>query len=505
MATTQVPREEWAEEARPEVSGGSIARNVSWAGLGHLASQGTWFASLIVLAAFVPPGSFGVVTAAMVIVNVGTLLIGSSTAGDLVASKTLSAERLRGSLLVTFGAGVVVCSAVALLAGPIVTLFGTGAEPGVLRGLIAGLALQATSIVPMALMRRHLRFRRVALATGGSAVVASVAAVAAAALGLGVWALVLRQVLLGGGLALMAWWGARDLFPPRAELLGRGLRLERSSWAGGGWYLAFAVVTLLAINVDFVVVGRLLDTGQLGLYGLAFTLGFAPLTQFSWQVGQVLFPSAAATPTLAEVAERTLSTLRLCALVLCPLVAPVVVLAPWLVPDLLGERWSGMVAPLQILFACGVAHGVANMIGESLTATGAIDYHAKMQAAWLAAMVPLLILLVQADGIRGAALAHLVVLPPLLVGYATGGARRIGLRPGQVGAALRDVALAVSAQAVATAAVFWGLESAGAGVAARGLLATLAGAAALLLVLTRVPSRPLAQGRRLVGAALGRS
>ncbi len=68
-------------------------------------------------------------------------------------------------------------------------------------------------------------------------------------------------------------------------------------------FFMLAFTDFVALNSDFLVVGHL-DGGRpsLGLYSLAFTLAFAPVTQVSWQVGRVLFPAAAATVDLATVA-----------------------------------------------------------------------------------------------------------------------------------------------------------------------------------------------------------
>ena len=46
-----------------------VARAVSWMGVGHVASQGLWLGSLILLAALVEPSAFGSLAIGMVLVN----------------------------------------------------------------------------------------------------------------------------------------------------------------------------------------------------------------------------------------------------------------------------------------------------------------------------------------------------------------------------------------------------------------------------------------------------
>jgi hypothetical protein len=123
------------------------------------------------------------------------------------------------------------------------------------------------------------------------------------------------------------------------------------------------------------------------------------------------------------------------------------------------------------------------MIGESLSGTGSIGWRARVNAVWAAAMIPALIALVSADGIRGAAWAHAALFGPFACAYVFVGARRLGLSPGAVLGALRPVVVPVAVQVALTAGVLVGLETAGiAGgwAAAFGACAGLACAGGLL-------------------------
>jgi PST family polysaccharide transporter len=265
-----------------------------------------------------------------------------------------------------------------------------------------------------------------------------------------------------------------------------------------------ALTDFAALNADFLIVGHLRAARGLGLYSLAFTLAFAPLTQVSWQVGRVLFPAAAATADIETVAHRTLVSLRLMALVLVPFVAPAVVLAPTVLPGLLGHRWAAMVAPFQILLVVGVGHALVGMLGESLSGTGQIGFRARVNAVWALGMVGALIALVSADGIRGAALAHLALFGPFAAAYVVLGARRLALDVRRVAAALGGIAVAAAAQAAATAATWGALRAAGTTPAVAELAGALAGVAVAAILLARLPSSPLGEGRALLAAALRR-
>ncbi len=478
----------------------AVARAVSWVALGHAVSQGLWLGSLLLLAALLDPRDFGTLASALVLVNLAGLLVDSGTRGSLIAKPTLTRADVRGAILLNAGIGVLLTTAIALAAGPAVSAFAAGGDVAAVRALSTGVLLYALGITAFALLQKRLRLKEYAAASIASSVAASVVAVVAALLGAGVWALVARQLLSMGLLSAFAWIAARRLLPAREATGGPRLRLRQPGWLG---FLALAAADFAVLNSDVFVVGSLTEATGLGLYALAFTLAFAPLTQVAWQVGRVLFPAAAATEHMHDVARRTLVSLRLMALLLAPVLPPVVALAPVL-PELLGERWAPVVIPFQLLAVAGVGHALFSVIGESLSGTGNVGLRARIHVAWAVAMIAALLIAVPRDGIRGAALAHVVLLVPFAAAFVFVGAPRLGLGARRIAAALAPVAVAVGAQAVATAGVVLALGAAGAVELVAGAGGALAGLVVVAVLLRALPSSPLREGRAVLAEALGR-
>ena len=249
----------------------------------------------------------------------------------------------------------------------------------------------------------------------------------------------------------------------------------------------------------------MLGPAQLGLYSLAFTLAFAPLTQFSWRLGTVLMPTAAATADLELVGRRTVRAMRFTGLLFFPLMLPAVILAPLLVPLLFGGQWSEMVVPLQILLPVGTCWAVIAIAAEALAGSGSVDLHARLLIGWTTVLVPSLVLLVNLDGIRGAAIAHLVVLIPAGGGYLLLGARRLGLGRAGLLRPLVDFVGPVLAQVAAALAVTGLLTVVGAPAGPTRIAAALAAGAAAAAVLLLRGGGPLPDARALVKAILDRS
>jgi O-antigen/teichoic acid export membrane protein len=267
------------------------------------------------------------------------------------------------------------------------------------------------------------------------------------------------------------------------------------------WFSVLALASFLALNLDYYLVGLLRDVDTLGPYALAFMIAFAPVTQVSWQLGKVLFPAAAATADRATVGARTAEAIAGCALLLAPLLAPAVALAPWAFPAILGDEWEPLVVPFQLLLVAGVLHALANLVGESLSGTGHVALHTRCYLGLLAGLAVLLPVLIELDGARGAAIAHLAAVIPFAAVYFTRGARTIGTSPGAIWRSSAPVAVAVGAQAAVTFAVLGALRAAGTGEAAAAIAGAAAGFAALAAVTAARPPRVLT---RLATAARGR-
>jgi O-antigen/teichoic acid export membrane protein len=153
-------------------------------------------------------------------------------------------------------------------------------------------------------------------------------------------------------------------------------------------------------------------------------------------------------------------------------------LTPTVLPAVLGDQWKPIVVTFQILLVVGVGHAIVNCIGEALSGNGHIEFRAKAMVLRCAATLLALLILVPVAGIRGAALAQLLVFLPYAVVYCTAGARRAGTSGAVLGRQLRPVGSALLAQLATSGAVLWTLSA----FTVTGPIAVCAAAAAGLVV-----------------------
>jgi O-antigen/teichoic acid export membrane protein len=454
-----------------------------------------------VIAILVPPRHFGVIAVGTVIVSVSTLLISSGTGGSLIIARTLDAGSVRRSVVRTAAVGVAGSLILVAAATPIAHRFAKGSDPAALRGLAPVIALSAVCIVPNALLMKYLEFKRIAVVNVVATLVGSTAAITAAALGAGVWSLVVRLLLYQALLAGLSWVAAARLFPrSRPEDIAPARR------EGARSFLLIAIAGFIAWDGDTLVVGASTNTTQVGLYAFAFSLAYLPLSQISWTIGSVLLPAVASARDPEVVRRQALKALRLMALLLLPLLPVAVVLARGAVPTLLGHEWSGIVVPFQILVVAGIGQGMVNTLGEVFAGAGgeSLRRRGRVDAVWAVGTVAAIAVGVQLDGIRGAAAVHVLTVCCVASVYALWIGHTVGLGGRALAAELRGVGACVLAQALATAGLTLAARAAGAGWLAAGVAGAFAGGVVLALTLRLWAPVLLSEGRDVLRAVMRR-
>jgi O-antigen/teichoic acid export membrane protein len=326
-----------------------------------------------------------------------------------------------------------------------------------------------------------MRFRQLAALTLAANVLSAVVAVLIALGGFGVWALVGRQLVLFGMLAVLsALFGLRALHA-HGSSDGPVVRADTNR-GGERWFFIYALAYVLSGNLPYFVIGSSGDAALVGLYSMACTIAYAP-TLVSGQVGKVLFAATASRPDIC--AERTEQSVQLMSILMLPLLPVGVLVAPTILPAAFGAEWMPMVAAFQILLVAGIGQTVIDGIAEPITGTGHMSFRAKAMVAQCAASIVALLILVPIAGIRGAALVQLLMFIPLAVLLFTAGARRAGTSPRALWGRLRPVAAALSLQLVVTFGVLVGLIAFGATDSVSACVAAVIGLTASVPLLVR--------------------
>ncbi|NYJ00108.1 O-antigen/teichoic acid export membrane protein [Nocardioides thalensis] len=393
-------------EAPAEPVTGSLVRGAGWLGAGAAIVKSAQTAVLLLLAAMLAPSAIGVLAVGALVLNVTGVItdLGSSTA--LVHWRGDAERAARSALTVALGLAVTITAAVWLLAPGMSHVLNTGdLGTDVIRGLILCLPFTAVSGVSQELLRRSLAFRRRVLPDMVGAVAGAVLSVSLAATGHGAFSLVYGQ-LMQVSLVMVLLWCMRAPVRPgwsRDDIAG----LVRY----GGHLAAANLLTLLMLNVDYLVVAHELGASALGAYSMAFRLAYMPYLLIGIVIGGAAFAH------LCRLAGRDLaravvdSAVVLHTLVL-PLYAGIVLLAPHL--GLLGEQWEPAVPALRWLALYGMTLSALHLCLVTLNAVDRTRDTFLLNAVHLVVLVGLLVAVVN-DGITMVAVGQAAAAAVTLV------------------------------------------------------------------------------------------
>lgn len=405
-----------------------VKTGLRWSLFNTLVGRAATFVSGIVLARILAPHDYGIFAVALVVMQ---LLLSLNDVGVSTAI-----VRWKGDLEEIVPTGTTLIIAVSLvlylamfLAAPAFTraLHAPGAT-GVVRLMSLGVVSDAIFAVPSVLLTRSLRQDRRAAADFIVFAVSTTVTIALALMGYGAWSLAWGRLIgnLAGGLAILISTRARirpgyDRKAAR-HLLAFGLPLTGSS------LLLFAM-----LNIDNVVVGRVLGPAALGLYVLAFNLSSWPvniLCDTVRRVSLVAFSRLQDDKTAVRTSlVRSIVPLAAITIPVCGLLA---VLAHPLIVFVYGSKWRGAAGALEFLAVLGGCRVFVELISDYLIALGRPRTILAIQALWVAALIPALAVGAHVHGITGVAFAHMIiagglVMPAFLFALHRTGVRLAGL------------------------------------------------------------------------------
>lgn len=372
-------------EARPAES--LTRRTISgmlWMALGKSTHAALQLAVLAALARVLYPTDFGVVSAALVVIGFSGIVSHLGLGPAIVQRPLLERRHTETALTASLLLGILLGGVIWATAPTAAQFFRESRIEETLRALAWVFPLQGLGTVSESLLKRELRFRRlanvdvIAYAVGYGAV-----GIGLALAGFGVWALVIAHIaqsLLKTAMLMVSE-------PPPL-----GFRIERKAFRelmyfGGGFTIA-RIANYLAVQGDNLVVGRILGPAALGIYGRAYQLMAAPAHGFGLVVDAVLFPAMAKVQSdKSRLAAAYRRGVALIALLVLPASGALLIVAGEVIEVVLGPRWLDVTVPFQIL-ALGMLFRTSYKMSDSLArSTGAVYRRAWRQIVYASLVI----------------------------------------------------------------------------------------------------------------------
>lgn len=331
----------------PTVPRTSLRSATLWAAFAQYSGFALQFVTSVVIARyFLGPAEVGLFSIAF---SAAALVHGLQDFGlsrFIVGEKELTRPVLRVAFTVSIVVALAIVLLIVLLARPIASFYGNDALYAITLVIGISFVFAPLSIVPMALVRRDMDFRKVAFVEGGGHLANMIVSIAAAwhgysamSLAFGVFAYQLTRAVLTQFVRPVF-----AVFPPSLEG-------ARAIFTYGGWSGALSFTASIGARAPDLVIGKLISDAALGLYSRATGLALQFRLLVGGPIGAVLYPSLARARDRGENLGRHYLrlTAALCAVTWAAMAGLAAASEP-LVLLLYGERWAG-VAPVLVWIA----------------------------------------------------------------------------------------------------------------------------------------------------------
>ena len=364
-----------------------------------------------VVARILNPRDFGVFAVATTVFTIVSAF-GEFGVTSCLARADLDPEALAPTMWsVSLASSLAIAGALVIFAEPIAANLGSPDAAGPVKVMAIIMMLWGVAAVPTALCVRDFKQDKIFLANVLSFIPSTIVLLLLAKSGSGAMAFAWSRVAAQVTSCVVILFSVPKIYLPGmarsalSVLYKFGLPLACANFVG-----------YLLQNVDYALIGRLMGPILLGTYVLAFN---AASWSSSLLVGVLNTVSMPAFSRVKHDHSRLMDAMAdgvgAVVLIAAPMCTLPMVLARPIVLTVYGARWAAAADALSILSLYGLISIVCILFANMLAALGKSKFVLVVQLIWLAALVPAMAIGVRKGGIVGAAIAHIVIIGPVVL------------------------------------------------------------------------------------------
>lgn len=350
---------------------------VTWSAIENVGKQLISFFVFLILARLLNPESFGLIAMAGVAIAFLGLMVNYGFGPAIVQRAELDPEHLDTAFWVGMSANVLLTIIALLSADWIAALFSQPLLGSIIRWLSIPFIVGSLTTVQMALLRRNMAFKSLAIRSSVSGIIGGIVAIIMALNGFGVWSLVGRQLVTSLATVLLLWWvcdwrpGLKFSIKHFKDLFGFGFALMGTN-----------VVEFFTRQSDNLLIGYFLGPVALGYYAIGYRLVYLMTEFLGGTVNNVAWPVFA---RLQKESDRMKSifykAIQTVALFTFPAFLGIFALAPEIVPMFFGVKWSPSIPIMQVLAFVGIVNAISFMNDSVIVAMGRSNWYFALEAS----------------------------------------------------------------------------------------------------------------------------
>lgn len=348
---------------------------ILWVFADKLGGSSINFIITIVLARLLSPEDFGLVAMVMIFFEMSSVFVESGFSTALIREKEISEADKSTTFLFNMATSVVLYVALFFSAPLIASFFDQPALLWIVRIMGLNLIIDALSIVQGSTLTQQIDFKTQTKARFGAVVISGIAGVALALQGMGVWALVVRILVMAIMQTFFLW-----RFNPWKPSLVFSRESFRRLFGFGSKILSAALLDKFFSHIYKVVIGKFFAAASLGFYTQAANFSNMVINTLFRTVQSVTYPVLSKLqddrPRLKEGYRKILV---LSSFIIFPAMTLLGVLAKPALLALVGEKWLPSVPFLQLLCLAGATYHFTTVNLNMLLVLGRSDLSLKLE------------------------------------------------------------------------------------------------------------------------------
>ncbi len=236
-----------------------------------------------------------------------------------------------------------------VLAWPIAFAYGDQSIAGYIAVLAIPYALFPAASVQVYRVQRNARMTATAIMSiilvSGDNILAALFAFS----GFGLWSIVIPKIIVA--IIWVAAYRKLDNWRPNSK---PDIVALSETWRFGRTVLFTELLSALRLQGDKLIIGQLMGLSLLGTYYFAFNAGLGITTALITACSAALLPYFANMPKGAALKLQFIKVTGLLYMLLLPIFALQIGLAPWYVPIVFGQKWAADVTLMMVLCASGI-------------------------------------------------------------------------------------------------------------------------------------------------------
>jgi len=320
----------------------------------------------IFLARILGPNDFGLFALAFVAIDAFGLFKSIGFDAALVQRKDNFEKAANTAFIVVPILGSIIYLILALLAPLIGKFLNSYDVVGIIRALGIIFILSCLGKVPSAIMEKNMQFKLVSIIEIYTTIIYALSSIIFALLEFGVWSLVIGHILrvLSQNVLFMIF----SKWRPKIEF-DKKIALEMFHY--GKFIFLTSAFWFVRLNLDNILVGKLLGVVSLGIYAIAFNIANFGSSYFSDKVARVIFPAFTKVQNdKYDLKLAFLKTTKYASMVAFPFCVVLFFFGGDIVKVVYGNKWLAVIPVLQVLSFAGLFNTLPIAFGPLFNATG---------------------------------------------------------------------------------------------------------------------------------------